>query len=83
MIRNGLEVEKLAGMVDAIKSDAGRAALRFTVHSVWQGGLKAQHSGGPYTVGVTTAKHQQSRSFMTDEPPEILGSDSGVSPAEL
>jgi hypothetical protein len=36
MIRNGLDVEKLTGMVDAIRNDPGPAALRFTVHSVWR-----------------------------------------------
>jgi uncharacterized OsmC-like protein len=83
MIRNGLEVEKLTGLVYSIKNDPALATLRFTVHSEWKGGLRAQHAGGEYTVGVSTTRHRQSRSFMTDEPPEILGTDAGVSPAEM
>jgi uncharacterized OsmC-like protein len=83
MIRNGVDVEKLGGMVEAVKRDPKLAALRFSVHSEWKGGLKAQHSGGQYTVGVTTTQHKQPRSIMTDEPPEVLGSDAGVSPAEM
>lgn len=83
MIRNGVDVDKLGGMVEAVKGDPKLAALRFTMHSEWKGGLKAQHSGGAYTVGMTTTQHKQPRSIMTDEPPEVLGTDAGVSPAEM
>lgn len=83
MIRNGVDVDRLGGMVEAVKQDPKLAALSFSVHSEWKGGLKAEHSGGQYTVGVTSAQHRQRRSVLTDEPPEILGSDSGVSPAEM
>ena len=83
MIRNGVDVDKLGGMVEAVKHDPKLAALRFSVHSEWKGGLKAEHSGGKYTVGVTSSHHKQRRSIVTDEPMEILGSDSGVSPAEM
>jgi uncharacterized OsmC-like protein len=83
MMRNGVDVEKLGTMVEAVKNDPKLGALRFSMHSEWKGGLKAQHAGGEYKVGVTTAKHKQSRRIMTDEPPEVLGSDAGVSPAEM
>lgn len=83
MIRNGVDVDKLGGMVEAVKNDPKLAALRFTMHSEWKGGLKAQHSGGQYTVGVKTSQHKQPRPIMTDEPPEVLGTDAGVSPLEM
>ena len=83
MMRNGVDVEKLGGMVEAVKRDPSLAALKFSMHSEWRGGLRAQHSGGAYTVGTTTTKHRSPRSIVTDEPPEILGSDAGVSPAEM
>ncbi len=83
MIRNGVDVDKLGQMVDAVKRDPQQGALRFSVHSEWKGGLKAAHSAGQYTVGSTTTKHKTTRSVMTDEPAEILGSDAGVSPAEM
>lgn len=83
MIRNGVDVDKLGGMVEAVKKDPSLAALEFTMHSEWKGGLRAQHSGGQYTVGTTTTKHRTSRPIITDEPPEILGTDAGVSPAEM
>ncbi|MCC6901991.1 MAG: OsmC family protein [Polyangiaceae bacterium] len=83
MIVNGVDVDKLGGMVAAVKQDPKLATLRFSMHSEWKGGLKAEHFGGQYKVGVTSAQHKQRRSVLTDEPPEILGSDAGVSPAEM
>lgn len=83
MIRNGVDVDKLGNLVEAVKNDPKLAALKFTVHSEWKGGLKAQHSGGQYTVGVKTSRHKQAPTIMTDEPPEVLGTDAGVSPAEM
>lgn len=83
MIRNGVDVDKLGGMVEAVKKDPSLAALVFTLHSEWKGGLKSQHAGGKYTVGTTSTTHKTSRPIMTDEPPEILGTDAGVSPAEM
>jgi uncharacterized OsmC-like protein len=83
MIRNGVDVDKLGNMVDAVKRDPKQGALRFSVHSEWKGGLKAQHAGGEYTVGVKTSQHRMARPIVTDEPPEVLGSDSGTSPAEM
>jgi uncharacterized OsmC-like protein len=83
MIRNGIDVDRLGGMVDAVKLDPKLAALRFSLHSEWKGGLRAQHSGGEYTVGITTTEHRQRRTIFTDEPPEVLGADEGVSPAEM
>lgn len=83
MMRNGVDVEKLGSMVEAVKNDPQLAKLRFTVHSEWKGGLKAQHAAGEYTVGMKRARHEQTRPITTDEPREILGSDAGVSPAEM
>jgi uncharacterized OsmC-like protein len=83
MMRNGVDVDRLGGMVEAVKKDPSLATLRFTMHSEWKGGLRAQHSGGQYTVGTTTTKHRTSRTIVTDEPPEILGTDAGISPAEM
>lgn len=82
MICNGVDVEKLTGLVDAVTHNPKLAALRFSVHSEWDGALRAHHSTGQYTVGLTTTQHQQQRTIATDEPPEVLGTDQGVSPAE-
>lgn len=82
MICNGVDVEKLTGMVDAVTHDPKLAALKFSVHSEWDGALRAHHSAGQYTVGLTTTQHKQSRTIATDEPPEVLGTDQGITPAE-
>ena len=66
MMRNGVDVGRLESMVESVKSDPKLAALKFSVHSEWKGGLRAQHAGGQYTVGTTTTRHKQARAIMTD-----------------
>lgn len=83
MMRNGVDVDKLGKMVESVKRDPKQSMLKYSVHSEWKGGLKAQHSAGQYTVGTKTTNHNQTRSILTDEPPEVLGTDAGVSPAEM
>ena len=56
--------------------------LTFTVRSRWNGGFKAEHSTAPYVIGKERASHPQDHKIRTDEPREILGGDSGISPAE-
>jgi uncharacterized OsmC-like protein len=82
MMRNGVDVGRLESMVESVKQDPKLGALKYSVHSEWKGGLKAQHAAGQYTVGMTTTRHKQARPIITDEPPEVLGTDAGISPAE-
>lgn len=83
MIRNGVDVDKMGAMLEAVKRDPKAGALRFSMRSEWKGGLSASHAAGQYTVGTTTSQHRQRRTVTTDEPPEVLGADGGVSPAEM
>jgi uncharacterized OsmC-like protein len=81
-IRNGVDVDKLMTAVEAVKSDPTNGRLTFTVRSKWTGALTAEHTPSTYEVGRDRGQHQKAHTIRTDEPREILGSDTGISPAE-
>jgi uncharacterized OsmC-like protein len=68
--------------IDAVKSDPNNGKLTFKVNSKWMGGFKARHTPQDYVVGPETGQHTKDHTLSTDEPSEILGGDSGISPAE-
>ncbi len=81
-IRNGVNVDNLMAAVEAVKTDRENGKLTFTVNSKWMDGFKADHTTSGYKVGKETGKRPKSHHLITDEPNEILGGDSGISPAE-
>ena len=82
-IRNGVNVDDLLGAIAAVTEDAANGRLRFSVSSKWLGGFQARHSLGSYSVGGQEGTHATDHSLVSDEPVEILGTDAGISPAEL
>lgn len=82
VIRNGVDVDQLNEAVEAVKQDPANGKLEFQVRSEWLGGFRARHTTGDYSVGQQPGSHQSDHVLVTDEPKEILGSDSGISPAE-
>jgi uncharacterized OsmC-like protein len=81
-IRNGVNVTDLMAAIEAVKMDADNGKLTFTVKSKWTGGFKATHTTADFSVGKEAGKRPKSHSITTDEPNEVLGSDTGISPAE-
>jgi|SRR5919204_1080546 uncharacterized OsmC-like protein len=81
-VRNGVDVDQLKAAIEAVKTDPQNGRLSFTVRSEWKGGFKAEHTPTTYVVGRETGQHTRQHTINTDEPKEILGSDSGISPAE-
>jgi uncharacterized OsmC-like protein len=79
---NGVNVEDLMTAIDAVKSDPANGKLTFKVSSKWTGGFRSEHTPQEYVVGPETGKHAKDHTLSTDEPYQILGSDSGISPAE-
>jgi uncharacterized OsmC-like protein len=82
-VKNGVDVQKLGMFIEEVKREPWKARLTFTVKSEWKGGFRAVHTASDYIVGNETAAHASPQSIASDEPPEILGSDAGISPAEL
>jgi uncharacterized OsmC-like protein len=81
-VRNGVNVDQLTEAVNAVRADPHAGDLEFTVRSEWKGGFKAQHTPTTYVVGRERGRHERAFTVSTDEPKEILGQDSGISPAE-
>jgi uncharacterized OsmC-like protein len=81
-IKNGVNVDNLMTAIEAVKDDPANGKLTFTVRSSWKNGLKAEHQLGDYVVGKESGVHVKNHTIQTDEPREILGEDTGISPAE-
>ena len=82
-IRNGVNVEDLLGAIEAVTEDAENGKLTFSTSSRWLGGFRARHTPGAYRVGGEPGAHSADHSIVSDEPSEILGTDQGMSPAEM
>jgi len=82
-VRNGVDVNQLMTAIEAVKKDPKSGELKFVVRSTWKGGLKAEHQPLTYTVGPQKGQHSSTFTLRTDEPREILGTDTGMSPAEV
>jgi len=81
-VRNGVNIEDLMTAIEAVKQDSANGKLTFTVNSKWTGGFAGQHTTAGFVVGKEAGNRTQNHSITTDEPNEVLGSDSGISPAE-
>ena len=81
-IRNGINVDDLMNAIESVKEDPVNGKLTFTVGSKWTGGFKANHTTSAFAVGKEPGKRAKDHSISTDEPNEVLGNDSGISPAE-
>jgi len=81
-IRNGVNVNDLMSAIEAVKTDPVNGKLTFTVDTKWAGGFKAKHTTSAFAVGDAPGQRRENHSLATDEPNEILGTDTGISPAE-
>jgi len=81
-IVNGVNVDDLMTAIEAVKSDPDNGKLKFVVNTKWEKGFKAKHTTGGFVVGKEPGNRSKNHSLTTDEPQEVLGSDTGISPAE-
>jgi uncharacterized OsmC-like protein len=81
-VRNGVNVDDLMTAIEAVKSDPTNGKVTFKVNSKWTDGFKANHTTSGYVVGKEEGKRAKDHSLSTDEPNEVLGGDTGISPAE-
>lgn len=81
-IRNGVNVDNLMAAIEAVKTDPVNGKLTFTVNSKWTSGFRANHTTSGYVVGTEAGARAKDHSISTDEPNEVLGNDTGISPAE-
>jgi putative redox protein len=78
--RNGLDLDLLDEVVDAIRNDPREAAVTIRTRHRWDDGLAVDGSAREFTaVGDTGSAF----TFRTDWPPEGGGQDTGPAPGEL
>ena len=78
---NGLDLQALGEVVDAIEADASQAQVGFDVVTRWKGQTRSETT----VSGFTLAGQRVSRThtIVADEPCELLGSDCAPNPQEL
>jgi uncharacterized OsmC-like protein len=78
---NGLDLDALGEVVEAIEADAGKAIVGFDVTTRWTGQTRSE----TIVDGFTMAGERITRShkIIADEPGELLGADSAPNPQEL
>jgi len=78
---NGLDLQALGEVVEAIEADASKAKVAFDVVTRWKGQTRSETT----VDGFTMAGERISRThtIVADEPCELLGSDCAPNPQEL
>jgi len=78
---NGLDLDALGEVVEAIEADARKAIVGFDVTTRWTGQTRSE----TIVDGFTMAGERITRShkIIADEPGELLGADSAPNPQEL
>lgn len=78
---NGFDVEKMKQLAEAAEAGPERAAAGFRVRSEWRGGPVTEAFVEGWSLGGQELKRQHR--IRTDEPRELMGSDSAPNPQEL
>jgi len=78
---NGLDLNALGEVVEAIEQDKAKAIVGFDVTTRWTGQTRSETT----VTGFTMAGERVTRShkIIADEPCELLGADSAPNPQEL
>lgn len=78
---NGLDLNALGEVVEAIQQDPGQAKVTFDVTTRWTGQTRSE----TVVDGFTIAGNRVARThkIVADEPCELLGGDSAPNPQEL
>jgi uncharacterized OsmC-like protein len=78
---NGLDLNALGEVVEAIQQDATQAKVSFDVTTRWQGQTRSETIVDGFTIGGERVT--RSHKIVADEPCELLGSDGAPNPQEL
>ena len=78
---NGLDLQALGEMVDAIQADSGKAKAAFQVTSRWMGQTRSEAIVEGFDLGGE--RITRSHRIVADEPCQLLGSDGAPNPQEL
>ncbi|BCR05046.1 osmotically inducible protein C [Desulfuromonas versatilis] len=80
---NGVDVDRLASTIDAIKGDPGIASFRFRATNRWDEGGHTETTIHDFYGARQDLTHQRDFHIHADEPDLLLGKDMGANPVEL
>jgi uncharacterized OsmC-like protein len=78
---NGLDLQALGEVVDAIEADASKAQVGFDVVTRWKGQTRSETTVTGFTMAGQRV--ERTHTIVADEPCELLGSDCAPNPQEL
>ncbi len=79
---NGLNIRQLYETLDAIKAKPELARFQFHAHNRWVSGGVNETRISDFHGTCQLHQHKQQFVFRADEPPVLLGQDSGANPVE-
>jgi hypothetical protein len=81
-ILNGVDVDAVAGLIDAVKEKPDLAESKFRLNNEWiDGGHNRSTVSGFYSAGQEIS-HAEPFFLDADEPPILAGQDQGANPVE-
>jgi uncharacterized OsmC-like protein len=78
---NGLDLEALGDVVEAIEKDSSKAIVSFDVTTRWKGQTRSETTVEGFTIAGE--RITRSHTIVADEPHELLGADGAPNPQEL
>ncbi len=78
---NGLDLQALGEVVEAIEKDSSKAKVSFDVVTRWKGQTRSETTVSGFTLAGE--RIDRSHTIVADEPYELLGADSAPNPQEL
>lgn len=82
--QNGVNLANVQGLIEAIKGTPALANVTFKANSKWLGGTKAETTVTDLMAGgQNIARPGRSFKIVSDEPPQLGGTDTAPSPVEL
>ena len=81
-IVNGVNVTQLFDTIDSIKENKKVAKFNFRAQNKWKGGTVNQTTVSDYSGACQTFTRSKPHVFIKDEPPVLLGKDTGANPVE-
>jgi uncharacterized OsmC-like protein len=83
-LRNGVDVDKLVATIGAIQNDEKVGQLTFRARGTWESGARSRGEIREFEhAGATTNERPKAFELIGDEPPVLLGSNSGPNAVEL
>lgn len=81
-VRNGIAVEQLNGMIEAVKANPGLAQAVFTTNANWREGFRSDVSIGNYEQGGEVVERGRTFVVQGDHPEGLLGNNQAPAAVE-